>query len=151
MNFLLQPVSTIMTSNLITVNPGDTLDKVAEVFKNNKIHHLPVVRYQDIVGLVSKSDLLLFLRGMGHDDVVFQKLNEIRLSKYKVEDIMTTGLAKVSSDTRINVVLEVLKENLFHAIPVVDNGKLSGIVTTYDIIRTLASFSTVEVPAAATV
>jgi len=51
---------------------------------------------------------------------------------------MTKGLATLESSSRINVALEVFKENIFHAIPVVDEDKLVGIVTTHDIITHLA-------------
>ncbi|MCB0644425.1 MAG: CBS domain-containing protein, partial [Phaeodactylibacter sp.] len=50
------PVSTIMTTNLITVNPEDPIQKVNEIFEKNNIHHIPVVRYKDIVGIISKTD-----------------------------------------------------------------------------------------------
>ena len=50
---------------------------------------------------------------------------------------MTTGLAKLSPEERINVALEVFMANRFHAIPVVDDGDLVGIVTTFDIMKEL--------------
>ncbi|MCB0617181.1 MAG: CBS domain-containing protein [Saprospiraceae bacterium] len=134
---VLAPISTIMTTNLITVNPKDPLTTVKEVFEKHKIHHIPVVRFKTIVGIVSKTDFLHFLRGFSKsDDDRF--IDEARLKAYTVDEIMTTGMAKVESTDRINVALEVFKVNMFHAIPVVDNGELVGIVTTYDIIRALA-------------
>jgi CBS domain-containing protein len=135
---ILAPVSTIMTEKLFTVNPKDKLSVVKEIFDTNKIHHLPVVRYKTIVGMLSKSDLLYFLKGASYDNGYEDMLNEARLNNYTAEEIMTTGLAKVSSKDRIGVAVEVFKENLFHAIPIVDNGELVGILTTYDIIRTLS-------------
>jgi acetoin utilization protein AcuB len=51
---------------------------------------------------------------------------------------MTTKLAKLEPSDKINVALEVFKENLFHGIPIVNNDALVGIVTTYDIIKHLA-------------
>jgi len=134
---VLAPVSTIMTSQLITVNPKDTLKRVKEIFDKNQIHHLPVVRYKKIVGIVSKGDFLHFLHGFSHDEAD-EKLSENRLNTWKVEQIMTGGLAKVDSKEPIRTALEIFKLNHFHAIPVIDEGELAGIVTTYDIIRTLA-------------
>lgn len=134
---ILAPVSTIMTTDLLTVNPKDPLKAVKDIFDRHRIHHLPVVRFKKVVGIISKSDLLYFLRGM-HKDGSTKIFNDISLNNYFAEDIMTTGIAKLEPDDRINVALEVFKENLFHAIPVVDNDELVGIVTTYDIISTLA-------------
>ncbi len=134
---ILAPVSTIMTKKLFTVNPEDKLSVVKGIFDKHRIHHLPVVRYKSIVGMVSKTDLLFFLKGASYDSGYEDMLNEARLNNYTAEEIMTTGLAKVSSNERIGVAVEVFKENLFHAIPVVDDGELVGILTTYDIIRSL--------------
>jgi CBS domain-containing protein len=134
---VLAPVSTSMTSKLITVNPKDTLKRVKEIFDKNNIHHVPVVRYKKIVGIVSKTDFMHFLHGFVHNDMD-KHLSESRLNAWKVEEIMTNGLAKVDSKEPIRTVLEIFKLNHFHAIPVVENGELVGIVTTYDIIKKLA-------------
>ncbi len=131
------PVSTIMTKKLITVNAEDNLEKVKEIFDNNRIHHIPVVRSREIEGIVSKTDYLYFIRGYSNNPED-QYINAARLKGYKVRDIMTSGLAKVESSDKISVALEVFKLNLFHAIPVVDNKELVGIVTTHDIIKKLA-------------
>mgnify|MGYP000017329114 FL=1 len=133
---ILAPVSTIMTKDLLTVNPKDNLKVVKEIFEQNRLHHIPVVRHKKIVGLISKTDLLYFLKGANPEKEKVR--NEKLLEKFCAEDIMTTGLAKLESDDRINVALEVFKENLFHAIPIVDGEELCGIVTTYDVIKALS-------------
>jgi acetoin utilization protein AcuB len=135
---LYAPVSSLMTTKLITVHPSDKLAVVKELFDKNKIHHLPVVKYKEIVGMISKSDLLSFLKGFQNDSYD-DYMNNVRLKNYTAEDIMTKGLAKLEPNDRVNVALEVFKENLFHALPVVDNGELVGIITTLDIIRALAN------------
>jgi acetoin utilization protein AcuB len=131
------PISTIMTQNLITINPEDSLEMVKEIFEKNNIHHIPVVRFKKIVGIVSKSDFLHFVRGYSNNEED-EFFNASRLRAYRAEQIMTTRLGKVESTDRIAVALEVFKTNLFHAIPVVDNDELVGIITTHDIIKTLA-------------
>ncbi len=136
---VLAPVKTLMTTKLITVTPDDKLTLVKEIFEKNKIHHIPVVRYKEMVGLISKTDFVYFLRGFNRNEED-KFVNEARLRAYKAEDIMTKGLAKLSPNERINVVLEIFLENRFHAVPVVEeNGELAGIVTTFDIIKALAS------------
>lgn len=135
---VLAPVNSIMTGDLITVNPKDKLTAVKEIFDSNKIHHIPVVRYKEIVGIISKSDFLHFLRGFNRNEED-RFVNEARLRVYNAEDIMTSGLAKVSPEDRINVALEIFLENRFHAIPVIENGDLVGIITTFDVIRALAN------------
>ena len=133
---VLAPIKTIMTTNLITVNPGDKLTKVKEIFDENNIHHIPVVRFKEMVGLISKSDFNYFLRGFSRNEED-RFINYARLRAYTAEDIMTKGLAKLDPDERINVALEVFMTNRFHAVPIVNNGDLVGIVTTFDIIKKL--------------
>ena len=134
---LLAPVTTIMTKEVLTVNEKDSLVKVKEIFENNNFHHIPVVSGRKIVGLISKTDFLHFMRGFTKNDED-RYVNESRLKVYRAEEIMTSGLAKVEATDRVNVVLEVFKENLFHALPVVDGEELVGIITTFDIIRAVA-------------
>ncbi|MAT55492.1 MAG: CBS domain-containing protein [Saprospirales bacterium] len=136
---LIAPVSTIMTKNVIAVTPEDDLMKVKEIFDNYNIHHLPVVKYKQLVGIISKTDFLHFLHGFKGNDVD-KFLDETRLKAWKAEEIMTKGLAKVDSEEPIRTILDVFLINRFHAVPIVDkNDELVGIVTTYDIIKALAA------------
>jgi acetoin utilization protein AcuB len=134
---VLHPVSHIMTPNPITVNFDDRLAVVAQIFGTHKIHHLPVVKNGKLVGLISKSDFLFFKRGF-YNEEHDKGHEEVRLNNYTAKDIMTAKLAKLEPDDKINVALEIFKENLFHGIPVVENDAIIGIITTYDIIKHLA-------------
>jgi acetoin utilization protein AcuB len=134
---LLAPVSTIMTNNPITVGAEDNLKKVEDIFKREKINHLPVVDEGVLVGMVSKTDYLFFKRGF-NDDNNDAKIDLFRLKTHKVREIMTTGLATLEPEDKINVALEIFKENLFHAIPIVSDGTLKGILSTLDVIRSVA-------------
>ncbi|TXB62406.1 CBS domain-containing protein [Phaeodactylibacter luteus] len=135
---ILDPVKSIMTTNLLTVTTGDKLTAVKEIFDNHRVHHIPVVRYKELVGIISKTDFLHFLRGFNRN-AEDEFVNEARMRAYKVEDIMTKGIAKLAPEDRINVALEIFLENRFHAIPVVNAaGELEGLLTTFDIIKTLA-------------
>lgn len=135
---LLSPVSRIMTKNLVTVNPDDELVKVRDIFDTHRIHHIPVVKDKLLVGMISKSDYLFFQRGFVNKSRDL-KLERFRLKNHNVKELMTSKLATMSPDQKINVALEIFKENLFHAIPVVENGALVGIVTTWDIINNIAT------------
>ena len=134
---LLGPVKDIMTSNLVTVGPDETMQKVERIFKTNDFHHIPVVEDDKLVGLISKSDFLFFKRGF-NDHSTDKRIDLFRLKVWKVSDVMVTKLAKMDPDQRINVALDIFEKNWFHAIPIVDGEKLVGIVTTLDIIRHLA-------------
>jgi len=134
---LLAPVSSIMTEDLITVGPEDNLKKVQDIFESNKIHHLPVVDKGQLSGMLSKSDYLLFKRGFVTEESE-NELDQMRLKTSKVKEVMTSRLGKLEPSDRIQAAVEVFRENLFHAIPIVENGYLRGIVTTLDIINHLS-------------
>lgn len=134
---VLAPISQIMSKELITVSEKDKLTVVKEIFENHNIHHIPVVRFKTIVGIISKTDYLYFVRGFTQNEED-RFVNESRLKAYTADEIMTTGMAKVEPADRINVALEVFKINRFHAIPVIENEELVGIVTTHDIICALS-------------
>lgn len=130
------PISKFMTHKLVTVTPSDRMTHVKEIFDTQRIHHLPVVRYTTLVGMISKTDLMHFMRGM-ETTPYDQLVEKSRLHNYTAEDIMTKGIATLSSDERVNVALQLFSENLFHAIPIVDNDELVGMLTTFDIIKAL--------------
>ena len=135
---LLSPVSEIMTTKLHTLTPSASIADAGDLFDTHKSHHIPVAIDGKLVGIVSMSDYLFFRRGFldNHED---EKLEQIRMNNYELTHIMTKGLATLESTSRINVALEIFKENIFHAIPVVDDDVLVGIITTHDIISNLAA------------
>ncbi|MBT8219917.1 MAG: CBS domain-containing protein [Bacteroidia bacterium] len=135
---LLQPISALMTTELHTLSPSDDLWTAKTVFDKHHIHHIPVVEFKEIVGMLSKTDLNLFIHGFnkGKDAAASEK----RLKETQVGEIMTEQLAKLEASDRLRTALEVFKMNRFHALPVVkDSTDLIGIITTHDIIVALAS------------
>jgi CBS domain-containing protein len=138
-----EPVSTVMTTNVLTVDPMDKLQKAQDIFDHHRVHHIPVTRDGEVVGMLSMTDLLYFLKGKSTDSYD-EMMNEVRLKNYKVEDIMTTGLATLAPDDLIRTALNIFKENLFHALPIVKEGKLVGLISTQDIIAALANEETLN-------
>ncbi len=133
---LFNPISSIMTKNPICIGANETLAVAEKMFREHKIHHLPVLAEGKLVGMVSKSDFLFFRHGFAKNEKKLE--DEVRLNNYTARDIMTTKLGKMEPTEKINVALEVFRENLFHAIPIVEGDTIVGIVTTFDIIDHLA-------------
>lgn len=138
------PVSSLMTDHkhLVTISPEEPLSKVKEIFETHKFHHIPVVRFREVVGIVSKTDFEHFMGGASHYEED-RFVNQLRLERTQVNEIMTKRLGKVAPDDRINVVLEVFLVNRFHALPVVEEDELVGIITPFDIMTALS----MQVPA----
>ncbi|MCP2026455.1 CBS domain-containing protein [Flavobacterium sp. HSC-32F16] len=128
-----EPISHIMTKTVVTVNQNDDLRKVVEKLKSNSIRHLPVVNGKKVVGIISRTDInrltfgALFEGQEGSDEAILQMLT--------IPQVMTAKPKTVSSDTIIRDLAEIFSKEEFHALPVVDNDELKGIVTTTDVIR----------------
>jgi acetoin utilization protein AcuB len=132
-----RPVSEIMSTKLITVIPTDPLEKVKEIFETYNIHHILVVRHLELVGMISKTDFYKAIHGARLENAESAATeNAVIFSKFKAEDLMTKHVAKISPSDKIGTAAEIFLENLFHAIPVVNDEKeLKGIVSTYDIMK----------------
>jgi len=131
------PISTIMITDVQTVSPDATLETINTIFKEKNIHHLPVIgESNDIVGLVSDSDLHLFQRGFTVSDI--DRITEAtRMRAFKAQDVMVKEVETLPPDASIKEALGILKQNRFNCIPVVQDSMIKGIVTTHDIIAAL--------------
>jgi len=131
------PISTLMITNVQTITPETNLESINTIFDEKKIHHLPVVgENNEIVGLVSDSDLHLFQRGFTVSEI--DRITEqTRMRAFKAKDIMAKKVETLSPDSTIKEALAILKQNRFNCIPIVQDDMIKGIVTTHDIIAAL--------------
>lgn len=129
-------VSKIMATDLITVNTTNTLFDVKEIFETKKVRHIPVVSGNKVIGMLSKTDFNRASYGVGQKDVQ-DKVTDALFHSLKIEDVMTPDPIAVDPETTIHSVAETFAEHQFHALPVVKDGEIKGIVTTTDIIKYL--------------
>ena len=119
---LLTPVSSLMSTGLVTVTIHTPLAEAKALFDAHQIHHLPVLNPEgELMGMLSQTDFLKLL-GQDHETMV-------------VKDIMTPRLAKLETDDTLRTAANLFAMNRFHALPVVDGKKLVGILTTLDLIQ----------------
>jgi CBS domain-containing protein len=131
------PVSSIMSTQLVVLNTTDSLEKAEHLFKKHKIRHIPVIEGQKkIVGMLSLTDLLRisFADGAYEDE---DDIESVVYEMFTLTQVMAKKIKSVSPGTSIKEVAELLAAREFHAVPVVDNGDLVGIVTTTDLIKYL--------------
>jgi len=130
------PVSTIMTKNVVKLNITDDLTKAESLFKKHHIRHIPVVKDNTIIGMLSYTDLLRisFVDAVDDDDDV---VDVTVYNMFTVEQVMAKKLITVAPETTIKEVAEILASKEFHALPVVEGNLLVGIVTTTDLIKYL--------------
>lgn len=132
---LTKSIKSIMSTDLRTAKETDPVAVVDNYFKENRIHHVPVIDEEDeVVGMVSKSDFLYLLRGFTENDIdVF--VREAKLRSFKVHEIMAKDIEVLPQSADIRAAVSLLAQNRFRSVPVVDeNNKLAGLVTPIDIL-----------------
>ena len=134
----LDPISRIMTSNIVKLNVDDQLTKAEELFKRNKIRHIPVVKGNSLVGMLSYTDLqrISFI-----DDLDFESgdAKGTVYNMFTLEQVMSKQVISVLPWTPIKEVAHILSESNFHALPVVQEDNLVGIVSTVDVLKYFVS------------
>ena len=125
-----------MTSDPIVIHINDGLDKAEMLFKDHKVRHLPVVSGKEIIGILSVTDLARISFVDSYDPETF-KVDTSVYALFTLEQIMVRNPTCISTDTLIKDAVKLFLNNEFHALPVVDFGRLVGIVTTSDMIQYL--------------
>lgn len=129
-----EKVSNVMTKKVLTINVNNSLKEANALFSKNNIRHIPVVSGENLIGILSKTDILRISFGntfgdeqSGSDEAIFDMLSINQVMKHSPET--------VASEDTLKHAAEILAEREFHALPVVDGEKLVGIITTTDIIK----------------
>lgn len=115
-------VKEIMTNNVVTVNPDTTVLETAKQMQKYDIGAIPVTNNQAPVGMITDRDILLRCVATGRDP-----------SGLRVSDIMTAGTVTISATQSAKEVAEMMSREQIRRIPVVDNGKVVGIVSIGDV------------------
>ncbi len=128
------PISTIMSSDVITVNHTNSIKEVSDLIEGKNIRHVPVVSGKKVIGMLSSTDLqkISFINTVDG--------NELTTGMYDVlsiEQVMTKNVKTVQKDETIHDVALTLAKTEFHALPVLDGEEIVGIVTTTDLINFL--------------
>ena len=122
-----------MKRNPVFVDETDSMKKAMDLLKEHEIRHLPVLKDgEKLVGILSERDI----KQASPSPATALEIREIYylLDKIKVKQIMTRRPYTVSSSAPIEEAALILREKKIGCLPVVDNGKLVGILTETDII-----------------
>ena len=130
-------ITKIMTTDLLTVEHGNSISSVRKIFEDHHVHHLPVVNGENLVGIVTWNDFMRITFGDFPDQDV-RSLDAMLDHTYQLDDVMRRAPVSVSTKATIGEAAEILGSGNFHSLPVVDGKKLVGIVTSSDLIRYLA-------------
>jgi nucleotide-binding universal stress UspA family protein len=111
-----------MTHNPVTANPGERLSSIKEKFDAGNFRSIPVVSSGKLVGVVTDRELRLFAG---------------KLADTEASDVMTAAPPSVSPDTSLHKAAQLLKEHKLDSLPVIENERLVGIITTTDVLGAL--------------
>jgi acetoin utilization protein AcuB len=122
-----------MSKSVVALKRGDNLERAEMLFNKHRIKHIPVVSSDVIIGMLSYSDLLKISFAETTKDE--HDVNTVVYNSFTIEQVMSKHIVTINSDTTIKEAATILAEREFHALPVVDNGVLVGIVTTTDLLN----------------
>jgi acetoin utilization protein AcuB len=111
----------IMSENVDSISPGDPLQLAMELMGRQQIHHLVVIDGRDVVGVISAGDL------------------DPRRSSAGVvaRDVMSHPVVTALPDTTVTEAANLLRGRHIGCLPIVENGRLVGIVTVADLLDVL--------------
>ena len=127
------PVSQIMTKEVVTLTTKNNLSDAENLFKAHGVRHLPVVNGNQLIGVLSYSDLLKISFSELSDDE--KKIDTTVFNMYTIEQVMTKNPVSVFPDKTVREVTELLAKQSFHSVLVTENGELKGVVTTTDLLK----------------
>lgn len=129
-----------MTSRVVSIEPSAALLDAALVMRGNAIRHLPVLEEDRLVGLLTDRDVqrcapsrLIPITEEGYNAV---------FADTTVGRVMTRDPKTVSSTTPLLGAMAVMQQTKYGCLPVVDEGRLVGILTRSDLINALQQFLT---------
>jgi len=122
----------LMTNDPLTVTAAETVGKANELMGENNIRQIPVVNGRELLGIVTDRDVRAFLS----EALVGEPEARERALETAIGEIMTTEPLSIAPDDDLKDAVEMLIEQKFGAIPVVDEAEgLVGIVSYVDVLR----------------
>ena len=120
-----------MNANPFTISPDQTIPDAQEIMKQHGVKRLPVMKNGRLVGIVAKEDIIK----SSPSKATALSMGEITylLSKTKVSRIMTKDPVTISSNSLLEEAAILMRDNDVSFLPVVDDGKLVGVITESDI------------------
>jgi acetoin utilization protein AcuB len=132
-----QLVRNWMTPNPITISPSTTLPQAQQIMMEKKIRRLPVIWNNHLVGILTLGDI----REAKPSDASSLSVYELNylLDQLTVKAIMTSDPVTVHPDSTIARAAQLMLDSKIGGLPVVEDGKLVGIITEMDFCRLIVS------------
>jgi acetoin utilization protein AcuB len=133
-----------MTRNVVTIHPDDYLIDVRKRMLEEGVRHVPVVDDGKLVGIVS----LNTIRDAAPSKATDLSIHEIHylLSKMRIRDVMKKNVVTCGPDDHVEDVAKVMQSKRIGAVPVVEKGRLLGVLTNDDMFRILMKILGMDTP-----
>ena len=128
-------IAQVMTSNPICVHMDTRLDEVRLVLEEHGFHHLPVLDGEALVGIISDRDILRLLSPFL--DTAAEMTRDRAILNKAAHQVMTRQPIYVEIHDSLNKAIEWMTRADISCIPVLDKGKLRGLITWRDLIKLL--------------
>ena len=135
-------VSDWMTRKVFTVAPDDGISGAIRLLKEKKIKHIPVVKDGKLKGIISDRDIKEFSPSSATTLDVYEL--HYLLAKTKVKEVMKSKVHSTSPDTPIEEAAKLMHDLRIGCLPVMDDGRLAGIISDRDIFRALVDITGVR-------
>ena len=122
-------IEAIMSTSVITVTPSATLAEARTLMHENRIHHIPVVDGDSLIGLVTLTNVLA-----ATDSFLRDPQNRIHANDIRVKDAMVTDVATVDINASLRQAALFMEKHSIGCLPVLDKEKLVGIITDTDFV-----------------
>jgi CBS domain-containing protein len=130
-------VREIMTREVVTIAPESTLYEAARIMGEKHIGSLIVLKYETPVGMITERDLLSKVTDSGIDLEKDWIVGGASIKEEKVEKFMSYPLITIRVTAKIKEAAQMMIEKKIRRLAVFEGGKLVGIVTTSDLLRSL--------------
>jgi acetoin utilization protein AcuB len=123
-----------MSADPITILAGTSITDALRIMRQNQVRRLPVLDDQGaLVGLVSEMDLLYASPSPATSLSIYEM--HYMLTRLEVEEVMTTDLVTVTPEALLEEAARLMADNKIGGLPVVEDGRLVGIITETDIFK----------------
>ena len=123
-----------MKKELVRVSPSDSVRTAWGFLREHRIRHLPVVDQEKLIGIVTDRDIRLVFPSALTADSREQDPHDA-LQKVQVQEIMTKEVITVTPETSIGEAARLNLERRIGGLPVIQGGRLVGIITKTDILK----------------